>query len=83
LSGIQCLSGENPDGSPFCANFYHKCEMTSIDVNVQGTPLMGLPVRAYLATSDDVRRSCDGAIVYYAPPKDARALEDLTAQLVI
>jgi hypothetical protein len=81
--GNTCLSGDNPDGSPFCANEPGECQVTLIDINIQGTPLMGLPVEAYLATSEDVRRPCDGAIIYHATRKETQAIEALTAQLVI
>jgi hypothetical protein len=83
IDGNTCLAGEHPDGLPFCGDQSGSCQQTLIDINVQGTPLMGLPPRAYAATSEDVRRSCDGAIIYYAPPEETRAIEALTAQLVI
>lgn len=81
----QCLRGEHPDGSPFCANFAHECmpQQTSIDVSVQGTPLLSLPAQVFASSLEDVHRACDGAIIHYALRDEARAVEALTDRIVI
>ena len=81
-----CFAGENPDGSPFCADHDRDCnaQTTSLDLGAAGLPLANVPGSLYASSVQDVRRSCDRVVLRHVlHQEDATAATTTTAHIVI
>ncbi len=80
-----CLRGDNPDGTPFCANFTAECgvQTSAVDTDAFGAPLVNISKATYASSIEDVVRSCDGVIIYHAPEVDGAEVRAMTNRLVI